>query len=361
MSHELRTPMNAILGFSQLLELNSENHLSKNDLESNGEILTAGYHLLELINEVLDLSQVESGELRLKVENIELSTIVEQCVALIKPLAEKSHIKTTYPNISDPIYVMSDRVRIKQIIINLLANAVKYNYENGHIDIKYKISDSKIKLSVEDTGIGISEKFHHRVFMPFDRLSAETMDIEGTGIGLTLAKRMIELMDGNIGFDSTEEKGSTFWIEMKLGTEEKRHQSITPASNKEINSDAKYSVLCVEDNPANLRLITRILTKDGNIILQDAQNGSLALDILSSDIKFDLILLDIELTGGINGFDILKEIRKNNKYSDTPIIAISANATEHDIKEGLSAGFNAYITKPINIENFIKIISKYLS
>lgn len=361
MSHELRTPMNAILGFSQLLELNSDNHFSKNELEFIGEILTAGYHLLELINEVLDLSQVESGELQLKLENIELSSIVEQCVALIKPLADRSHIKITYPNISDPIYVMADRVRIKQIIINLLANAVKYNNENGHIDIKYKISDSKIKLSVEDTGMGISEIYHHRVFTPFDRLSAETRGIEGTGIGLTLAKKMIELMSGDIGFDSAADKGSTFWIEVNLGTEEKRHQTNTPASNKEINSDVKYSVLYVEDNPANLRLITRILTKDGNIILQDAQNGDIALDILSSDIKFDLILLDIQLPGDINGFDILKEIRDNKKHSGIPIIAISANATEHDIKEGLSAGFNDYITKPINIENFIKIIYHYLS
>ena len=360
MSHELRTPMNAILGFSQLLEQNSENHFSNNDLELVGEILTAGYHLLELINEVLDLSQVESGNLQLKVENIELSSIVNQSVALIKALAEKSHIKITYQNVSDPIYVIADRVRIKQIIINLLANAVKYNNENGHIDIKYNIRDNKIKLSVEDSGIGIPDHFHDRVFKPFDRLTASTTGIEGTGIGLTLAKKMIELMNGKIGFESTEGKGSTFWVEMDAGKEENIQTISETSEEKEIKADTKYSILYVEDNPANLRLVTHLFNKHGGIYLQDAHDGFLALEILSSENKFDLILLDIQLPGDINGFDILKKIRSDSKMANIPVVAISANATEHDIKEGLNAGFDDYITKPINIDDFTKSITRHL-
>ena len=360
MSHELRTPMNAILGFSQLLEQNDENNFSTNDLESISEILLAGYHLLDLINEILDLSQVESGKLQLKTENIELTKIVEQCVSLVKPLAEKSHIKITYPNVNEPIFILADRIRIKQIIINLLANAIKYNKENGQVDLTYNVSDKNIILSIEDNGIGIADEFHTRVFNPFDRLTAYSTNIEGTGVGLTLAKKLIELMNGKIGFTSTKDKGSTFWIEMILGLEEKSHEKPTPEETENLKSVATYNVFYVEDNPANLRLITHLLSKQGNINIQDAQNGSLALDILSLDNNFDLILLDIQLPGNIDGFDILKKIRSNSKMKNIPVIAISANATEHDVQEGLSAGFDDYITKPINIDNFIKSLKRYI-
>jgi len=360
MSHELRTPMNAILGFSQILELNKKNNLSKDDLESIGEILLAGYHLLDLINEVLDLSQVESGNLQLKVESIELTEIVGQCVALVNTLAKKSHINITYPNVSESIYINADRIRIKQIIINLLANAIKYNKENGRVDLSYNISDEKIKLSIEDNGVGIADEFKARVFKPFDRLSAYSTNIEGTGIGLTLAKKMIELMGGKIGFTSTKDKGSIFWIEMNLGPKEKTQQESTQEDTKNLNPDAKYNVFYVEDNPANLRLVTSVLTQQGNVNVIDAQNGSLALEVLSSENDFDLILLDIQLPGNIDGFDILKKIRSNSKMVNIPVIAISANATEHDIKDGLKAGFDDYITKPINIVDFTKLIARYI-
>jgi len=360
MSHELRTPMNAILGFSQLLEQNHANNLSENDLELTGEILLAGYHLLDLINEVLDLSQVESGNLQLKVENIELTEIVDQCIALVEPLAEKSHVKITPPDANELIYITADRVRIKQIIINLLANAIKYNKENGQVNFTYNVYDETIRLSIDDNGIGIADEYHDRVFKPFDRLTANSTAIEGTGIGLTLAKKMIELMGGKIGFTSIKDKGSTFWIDMNRGSKEKLHEKQKLEEVKNIKSDVKYNVFYVEDNPANLRLVTRVLTKQGNVNIHDAQNGSLALEILSLENNFDLILLDIHLPGNINGFDILKNIRSNPKMNNIPVIAISANATEHDIKAGLSAGFDDYITKPINIDDFTKSLARYI-
>jgi len=361
MSHELRTPMNAILGFSQLLEQNSEKRFTEDDLDLIGEILTAGYHLLELINEVLDLSQVESGNLQFKLENIELSEIVDQCVALVKPIAAKSNIKISLLNVTKPVYVITDRVRIKQVIINLLANAIKYNKDKGEVEIKYEIHDHKLILSIKDTGIGIPYELQARVFKPFDRLNADSTSVEGTGIGLTLVKKMIEHMDGRIGFDSTEGKGSTFWIEMNLGEEDSTDTIVVTAGDEIINADEKYSILYVEDNPANLRLVSKLLKIQGNITLHDANSGSIALDLLSSSNKFDLILLDIQLPGDINGFDILKEIRTNSKYPDIPVIAISANATEHDINEGLSAGFDDYITKPIKIDSFMNSINIHLT
>lgn len=362
MSHELRTPMNAILGFSQILEQNYEQRFTEDDLDLISEILTAGYHLLELINEVLDLSQVESGNLQLKLENIELSTILNQCVSLVKPIAAESNIKISLPNINKAVYIFTDRIRIKQVIINLLANAIKYNKINGEIEIKYETRDRdrKLILSVKDTGIGIPDELQDRVFTPFDRLYANSTSVEGTGIGLTLAKKIIELMDGKIGFDSTEGIGSTFWLEMNLGAEDSANTSIETVCDGKMNSNEKYSVLYVEDNPANLRLVSNFLNRQGNITLYDANNGSIALDLLSSTNTFNLILLDIQLPGDINGFDILKEIRTDSKRPDIPVIAISANATEHDINEGLNAGFNDYITKPINIDKFMSSINNYL-
>ena len=360
MSHELRTPMNAILGFSQILHVNYDKHLSAVELESVNEILTAGYHLLDLINEVLDLSQAESGDLKIKIENIEFSTIIDECVSLVKPIADKSEITISRPNFKEPIYIKADRIRIKQIIINLLANAIKYNNEKGEIEVNYEIRGSKLTLSIKDTGIGIPEELHARVFKPFDRLNAFSTSIEGTGIGLTLAKKLIELMDGNIGFDSAERKGSTFWIEMNLGTKYFNQNAAIQADHEEIESDKNCSILYVEDNPANLRLVSNLLKKQKGVTLYDAHNGALALDLLSSTNNFSLILLDIQLPGDINGFDILKKIRTNSKNPNVPVIAISANATEHDINEGLNAGFDDYITKPINIGNFMITINLHL-
>ncbi len=360
MSHELRTPLNAILGFSQILELNTDNSFKDDDLESIDEISIAGKHLLELINEVLDLSQIETGDLKLKIKDIELTEIVNGSLALIKPLIEKSNIEIISPASSEQIYVMADRVRIKQIIINLLANAIKYNTENGKIELTYEKRDNIILLSFKDTGIGIAAEFHEHVFEPFERLNANTTNIEGTGIGLALSRKLIQLMDGNIGFTSEEGKGSTFWIEMKQGSNNVSQSTVKSVSHPEYKTDNKNSILYVEDNPANLRLVSRLLKKQEGVTLYDAPNGSVAMDLLSSPNKFTLILLDIQLPGDINGFEILKVIRANPENPDIPVIAISANATEHDIKEGLRAGFDEYITKPINIINFMNTINSFL-
>lgn len=359
MSHELRTPMNAILGFGQLLENNLSGNLSTEDLESISEILKGGYHLLELINEVLDLSRVESGRLQLSLEDVELCLLVKETITLISPLAEQSGIKIIFPDNIEGMAIHADRMRIKQVILNILSNAVKYNCKNGSITIQCSQENNRVRLAVTDTGPGIPEGLQDRVFEPFDRLNADTTSIEGTGIGLSLAKKLLEFMGGHIGFDSQPGEGTTFWIEIKSGTLPAAAIEHLPVETPVHHSSGNFNVLYVEDNPANLKLITRLLNTLEGVALYDAHSASLAMDLISSH-DFDLVLLDIHLSGDENGFDILTKLRAEKVTKDIPVIAISANATPHDIKHGLAAGFDDYITKPIDIGHFMSTVKHFL-
>lgn len=359
MSHELRTPMNAILGFSQILHHNPDNTLSEIDLSYVEEVLKGGYHLLDLINEVLDLSRVESGQLQLNSDHFDLIEMLNESLTMIQPLAESRGIIIKH-NIPDKtVTIHSDRMRLKQITLNLLSNAVKYNQKNGEIIIDYELKDNCVRFSVSDTGPGIPDDSHDRVFEPFDRLGADTSSIEGTGIGLSLSKKMIEFMNGQIGFKSETGTGSTFWIEINCDKSDNIPDKIIINTPQEMASvDGEFSLLYVEDNPANLRLVSNLLKKQPGITLYDTHTASLAIDLINNQ-QFDLILLDIQLPGDGDGYDILKKIRGNPATRDIPVIAVSANATEYDIKQGMDAGFDEYIVKPINIHHFLKIVNSF--
>lgn len=359
MSHELRTPMNAILGFSQMLETNIDETLSEEDLSYVNEILSAGYHLLNLINEVLDLSRIESGYFNIIEEDFDLISTMNECITLIEPLTQQLEIKIIFLQNNETLIVHTDRMRIKQIILNLLTNAIKYNRKNGEVELKCKNQDGKVTCSVKDTGYGIPKELQSRVFEPFDRLNADSTHVEGTGIGLSLAKSLIELMNGRIGFSSTEDEGSIFWFEINLSTNNVISEEKSKIGSSYTVAQGDFNILYVEDNPANFRLVSQMLKSQGAITLHGANTASVAMDLIYKN-TFNLILLDIILPGEEDGFDILKKLRMNASTREIPVIAISANATEYDIKEGLVAGFDEYITKPIDINDFMESVNKYL-
>lgn len=363
MSHELRTPLNAILGFSQILELDTESPLTPCQKESVNEISNAGNHLLELINEVLDLSKIEAGKMSISIESVQIKPIMEESISIIKPFADRYGIEiTTSEIINSNDFVSADHTRLKQVLLNLLTNAVKYNKTNGSVKFYYDKNGDNYRFHVVDTGIGLSSSELDLIFKPFNRLNRDNNAIEGTGIGLTVAKQLVELMNGKISVESIKGSGSHFWIELPSAVPSSINDvdSIIPMQNQNSFADGKlYNVLYVEDNSANLKLVERILSRIDNIKMLTATSGELCIDIAISH-KPDLILLDINLPG-MNGYEVLKILKAHDETSDIPIVAISANAMPRDIQKGFSRGFTDYITKPINIPNFIDKISNILT
>ena len=378
MSHELRTPMNAIMGFGQLLTMEKAPPLTESQHESVEEIIKAGDHLLILINEVLDLSRIESGRIDLSVETVVLGEVMNESLQLITPLAQKRGVEISASRNGvdlslDELFlqkgsVRADRSRLRQVFLNLLSNAVKYNRKNGRIIIAChypdnKSDDSLVRISITDTGSGMTPEQQSQLFQSFNRLGAEQSDIEGTGIGLVITKNIVELMGGNIGVNSQKGKGSTFWVELP-GDATSQEQKIKTGGMKSMAEDVtavigkKHTVLYIEDNPANLRLVSQLLTRRANIHMWSAHEPLLGLE-LAEEHKPDLVLLDINLPG-MDGFEVLKKLRQRESTRNTPVIAISANAMPKDIEKGLEAGFDDYITKPINIKAMLASVNEAL-
>jgi PAS domain S-box-containing protein len=356
MSHELRTPMNAILGFAQLLESDRIEALSESHRENVQQILKAGYHLLELINEVLDLARAESGKVTLSVENVLLGPVMEEAIILAKPMAEPRRIQICDQTTSHTAQVVrADHLRLKQVLLNLLSNAIKYNREGGSVWIASNIvEEGRMEITVTDTGAGIPADQLDRLFEPFNRLGADKSGIEGTGIGLTLTKRLVELMNGTISVSSTPGRGTTFSVRMPVG-------DLTTAQEAEPADSSiapNHTVLYVEDNPSNLALVKSILARRPEIRLLAAPHAQMGIDLAVAH-RPDLIILDINLPG-MDGYDILKHLQSVEATRHIPIIALSANATARDIEKGKVAGFERYLTKPLNVPRFLEAIDSLL-
>jgi len=355
MSHELRSPLNAILGFAQLMESGSPLP-TPTQKESIGQILKAGWYLLELINEVLDLALIESGKLSLSLESMSLVDVMLECQAMIEPQAKKSGIRMTFPPSDCPFYIKADRTRLKQVIINLLSNAIKYNREGGTVIVDCTASTAKrIHISVQDTGEGLSPEKLAQLFQPFNRLGQEASAEEGTGIGLVVSKRLVELMEGEIGAESTVGVGSVFWIELNLAAEPQAAvgaaEPLASIQAHVQHGAALRTLLYVEDNPANLKLVEQLIARRPDMRLLTAEDGTRGI-ALARVHQPEVILMDINLPG-ISGIQALKILREDPATAHIPIVALSANAMPHDIKKGLEAGFFRYLTKPIRVNEFM--------
>ena len=360
MSHELRTPLNAIIGFSQLLE--SDIGLTAEQIENAKEIHHAGHHLLELINDVLDLSKIESGHIAVQNQTVSIDDILTECQILIASLAAKNNVSLTSACRESPkgLFVKADPVRLKQSILNLLSNAVKYNVPGGNVHIYTSMKDDGIvRISIEDTGKGISKDKIGDLFTPFERLGYENSGIEGSGIGLVITRKLVELMGGVLEVESKEDGGSIFSFTLNMvesETKESKALQILP-SDIEMQSSGK-KIIYIEDNPANLKLVEKIIRRLDGVILVSAVEPVTGIELVKDHVP-DLILLDINLPG-MSGYDVIKAIRENTETSLIPVIAVSANAMESDITQSKQAGFDDYITKPINIMQFREIVGRYI-
>jgi signal transduction histidine kinase/AmiR/NasT family two-component response regulator len=356
MSHELRTPLNAILGFAQLMESGTPAP-TPTQKRSIDQISKAGWYLLELINEILDLALIESGKLPLSLEPTSLTAVMRECHAMIEPQAQKRGIGMTFPESPRSYFVRADRTRLKQVLINLLSNAIKYNRAGGSVVVDYTMSrPGSIRVRVKDTGEGLSAGDLAQLFQPFNRLGKESGIEQGTGIGLMVSKQLVELMQGRIGVESTVGEGSAFWFELNL-TAEPTPGAIAAQVSREarVQAGAKQrTLLYVEDNPANLMLVEDLVGRRPDIRLMTATDGNHGVEIARASLP-DVILMDINLPG-ISGIQALKLLRADPATAHIPVVALSANAMPRDIAKGLEAGFFRYLTKPINVNEFMDVL-----
>jgi PAS domain S-box-containing protein len=355
MSHELRSPLNAILGFAQLISSDSPAP-TESQTASIDQILHAGWYLLELINEILDLAQIESGKLALSREPTSLADVMLECQAMIDPQAQKRGIRMTFPHSGIPFFVDADRTRLKQVLINLLSNAIKYNQPHGTVVVDCVMrTPERVRISVRDSGAGLPPDMIQQLFQPFNRLGQERSTEEGTGIGLVMSKRLVELMGGLIGVESTVGAGSVFWFELNSAAEPQLQlDTVEPPeiAQAQVQRGApRRTLLYVEDNPANLKLIEQLIARRSDIRLLSAKDGNRGIQLARSH-QPDVILMDINLPG-ISGIEALKILREDPATAHIPVLALSANAMPRDIEKGLQAGFFRYLTKPIKVNEFM--------
>jgi PAS domain S-box-containing protein len=384
MSHELRTPLNAILGFAQLLR-SGPTAATAEQGQKVDQILKAGWYLLELINEILELTLIESGKLSLTIETVSLVVVMHECEAMIEPQALGRGIRMSFPESGKPYLVQADRIRIKQILLNLLSNAIKYNKVGGSVDVNIvELGATRVRICVQDTGEGLDALKIAQLFEPFNRLGREANTEEGTGIGLVMTKRLAQLMGGVIGVESTVGRGSVFWVEMNLlPVELLQVQAISalntegnPVVNPEVDvagsselhvelqrvgapsglvtAPPVYTVIYIEDDEATLILVEYLAAQHPGLRLLTACDAMSGIDMVRS-LQPDVILMDVNLPG-INGYDALRILQRDPLMAGIPVVAISANAFSDDIKRGLAAGFFRYVTKPFEVDDFMQTL-----
>ncbi|TAN64662.1 MAG: PAS domain S-box protein [Methylobacter sp.] len=361
MSHELRTPLNAILGFAQLLEAGVPPPTATQVIRLN-QIIKAGWYLLDLINEILDLSVIESGKLVLLQESVPMSEVMRECRSMVEAQAQKRNIQINFFPFDSTWFANADRTRVKQVVINLLSNAIKYNREYGTVEVKCSSTPQRIRISIKDSGEGLSPEKLEQLFQPFNRLGQETGAEEGTGIGLVVTKQLVELMGGSISVTSTVGVGSEFCIEL-IRDVTQQHAAGDNAIATEFATQVQRNtelrtLLYVEDNAANLMLVEQIIEDLPDLRMLSAGNGYHGIALARAHLP-NVILMDINLPG-ISGIEAMNILRKDPGTRYIPVIALSANAMLRDIEKGLEVGFFRYLTKPIKINEFMKAVNDAL-
>jgi len=367
LNHELRTPMNAVLGFAQMLEINQREPLSENQQSAVEHILRNGNHLLELIDQMLELNKIEAGTLPLNMEDIPARDVFDESLYLIQARANRDGIEIIDDTSGDALPLLwTDSTRLIQVLLNLLSNAVKYNRKDGRVSLACRKLDERIlRISVIDNGLGIAAELQDKLFIPFERLGHELGQIDGTGIGLSITSQIVEKLGGQIGFESEQGRGSHFWVDIPLSSQQ-AEQADDDAVTQDVDGQTDISgagsvlrtLLYIEDNPDNLHLVEAIVGQYKNLHLLSAANALTGYDLATSK-RPDLILMDINLPG-MNGLQAMKRIRNTPETNHIPVIALTSNSMPQDIEAGLRAGFDGYLTKPIKVSELMHAIEKTL-
>ncbi|MCW9034726.1 MAG: ATP-binding protein [Rhodospirillales bacterium] len=361
MSHELRTPLNAILGFGQMLQMDSDEFLSEEQQTCIEQIVGGGRLLKELIDDILDLSKIEAGSISLSLDNVIVDSLISDCITLISGIAKRKNITIKTMGEAD-LTAKGDYTRLRQVIINLMSNAIKYNADNGTVWVQWEsLGKSYVRLSVKDNGRGVALEKQNQLFEPFNRLGAESLEIEGTGIGLTITKRLVEAMKGKVGFISEKGKGSTFWVDIPLSfssEHEATASEIRDMAAEVVSHDPIGKILYVEDNPANLQLMTMMIGRMAGVKLICAETAEAGIE-LAKQLRPDLVLMDINLPG-MDGVSALKVLKEMDETKNIPVVAVSAAVMKTDIEKGMEAGFRAYLSKPINVKQVLATLDDVL-
>lgn len=363
MSHELRAPLNTVLGFAQLLSSDSQNPLIASQLEYVEQINKAGWYLLELLNEILDLSRIEAGKIALSLKPLNPNNIIKECYDMILPVAQKRNVKVKLDLAVENCMIMVDDLRLREALLNLLSNAIKYNKDNGDVLLFTELKNNDfLSIAVKDTGIGISEENLKNLFQPFNRLGQEFSQKEGAGIGLVITKRYMELMSGSLKVISQQGQGSTFWIELPLVTVDAEHvvgDYVFDQKLTHLPKDKEYNILYIDDQLESIQLLQKLFMRYPQLCLHTASRGQLGIETAQT-MDLDVIFLDIKLPD-IDGFEVFKKLKEGELTTHIPVVALSAEAMTKEIQHAKTLGFYEYLTKPLIIHDFQKVLSDILN
>ncbi|TMQ03076.1 MAG: PAS domain S-box protein [Deltaproteobacteria bacterium] len=362
MSHELRTPLNAILGFAQLLERDRKQPLSERQLERLGHVLRGGEHLLRLIDDVLDLSRIEAGRIMVSPEPVDVRSVIEEVITTLEPMAGRAGIAIQRGELPEVPRVVADRTRLAQILMNFGSNAIKYGKHGGHVQFTLAApAPGIVRITVIDDGIGIPVDKRDKVFEPFQRAGQETGPIEGTGIGLTITKRLAELMRGRVGFTSEVDRGSAFWVEMPIhrrATHDVAPTKPAPTTSPLAIGELRHKVVYIEDNPSNIAFMQDLIEDLPSVQLFTAPTAEIGLELVRAHLP-QVVIMDINLPG-MNGFDAAQRLREWPETKHIPVIGLSAAALLKDTSRAKDAGFYRYLTKPVKVAELTRVLEELL-